>query len=188
MAQKHPHPSWSDERLVNACLAGEPGAWDAVVDKFKNLVFAIVLDFGIPNEDAADIFQSVWYDACKSLSSLRKKESFKAWLTSLTLNRCRQWLRNRQRAPTVDMEELPEEEVLPEFVEELESRQLVREAIFELPDRCREMVQMLFFDIPPKPYNEVAELLGLATGSIGFIRGRCLKKLRQALIDKGVTG
>jgi DNA-directed RNA polymerase specialized sigma24 family protein len=31
------------------------------------------------------------------------------------------------------------------------------------------------------PYAEVATRLGLAEGSIGFIRGRCLKKLRQTL-------
>jgi len=183
---KTPHPSWPDERLVKACLRGQSQAWDALVDKFKKLVFAIILDFGVPNDDAADVFQSVWFDACKSLSTLRKQESFKAWLTSLTLNRCRQWLRNRARSPMVDTDEIPEEEVLPEFVDELESQQLIREAIFELPDRCRELVNLLFFDIPPKPYAEVAEQLGLAIGSIGFIRGRCLKKLRKILVEKGL--
>ena len=181
-----PSPGWSDERLVKACLAGETRAWDALVDKFKKLVFAIVLDFGVPNDDASDVFQSVWFDACKGLPSLRKPESFKAWLTSLTLNRCRQWLRSQGRQSIVDSDEIPDEEVMPEFVEELENQQLIRESIFELPDRCREMIHLLFFDIPPKPYADVAEQLGLAVGSIGFIRGRCLKKLRAILVDKGL--
>ncbi len=187
MLTKTPNPSWPDGRLVEACLQGNTQAWDALVDKFRKLVFAIILDFGIPQDDAADVFQSVWFDACKSLSTLRKQEAFKAWLTSLTLNRCRQWLRNRQRGPSwVESEEIPDEEVFPDFVEELENQQLIREAIFELPERCQEMIQLLFFDIPPKPYNEVAEILGLATGSIGFIRGRCLQKLRKALGEKGL--
>ena len=44
----------------------------------------------------------------------------------------------------------------------------------------------LFFSEPPLPYAEVAKRrLGLATGSIGFIRGRCLKKLQRALQDSG---
>jgi len=42
-------------------------------------------------------------------------------------------------------------------------------------------VQMLFFEATARPYQEIAKELGIATGSIGFIRGRCLKKLRQAL-------
>jgi DNA-directed RNA polymerase specialized sigma24 family protein len=47
------------------------------------------------------------------------------------------------------------------------------------------MVSMLFFDDPPRPYQEVAKELGVASGSIGFIRGRCLKKMRQLLEEKG---
>jgi DNA-directed RNA polymerase specialized sigma24 family protein len=54
-----------------------------------------------------------------------------------------------------------------------------------LPARCRQMITLLFFEHPPQPYNEVAEKLGLARGSIGFIRGRCLKRLKRILQDKG---
>jgi DNA-directed RNA polymerase specialized sigma24 family protein len=36
------------------------------------------------------------------------------------------------------------------------------------------------------PYADVARRLGLATGSIGFIRGRCLEKLRKALMASGI--
>jgi DNA-directed RNA polymerase specialized sigma24 family protein len=46
----------------------------------------------------------------------------------------------------------------------------------------------LFFEEPPRPYQEVAESLGLATGSIGFIRGRCLEKLRTFLKKRGFSG
>ncbi|HEV7551812.1 MAG TPA: sigma-70 family RNA polymerase sigma factor, partial [Candidatus Angelobacter sp.] len=61
----------------------------------------------------------------------------------------------------------------------------VRDAISTLPKRCNQMVAMLFFEDPPRPYDEVAKELHLATGSIGFTRGRCLKKLRQLLEEKG---
>ena len=47
------------------------------------------------------------------------------------------------------------------------------------------MIGMLFFESPSRPYEEVAKELGLATGSIGFIRGRCLKKLRERLKKEG---
>jgi len=67
----------------------------------------------------------------------------------------------------------------------VEREQSVREAIAALPDRCRELVQLLFYQQPPMPYDEVARKLGLATGSIGFIRGRCLKKLRANLKESG---
>jgi RNA polymerase sigma factor (sigma-70 family) len=70
-------------------------------------------------------------------------------------------------------------------LEEVQREQAVRQAVASLPPRCREMMRLLFYEQPPLPYNEVARRLGLATGSIGFIRGRCLKKLRAQLKAAG---
>ena len=47
------------------------------------------------------------------------------------------------------------------------------------------LVQILFFESPARPYKDVAKSLGLATGSIGFIRARCLNKLGQKLQEMG---
>jgi DNA-directed RNA polymerase specialized sigma24 family protein len=47
------------------------------------------------------------------------------------------------------------------------------------------MMRLLFWENPPLPYAEVALRLGLATGSIGFIRGRCLDRLQKALEELG---
>ena len=60
-----------------------------------------------------------------------------------------------------------------------EAEQLLREAVWRLPQRCQRLVQMLFFESPPRPYSEIARDLKLAEGSIGFIRQRCLDKLRR---------
>ena len=68
---------------------------------------------------------------------------------------------------------------------QLEMEQLLREVISEMPERCERMIRMLFFETPSRPYDEVAKELGLATGSIGFIRGRCLAQLKKQLEKKG---
>ena len=47
------------------------------------------------------------------------------------------------------------------------------------------MIRLLFYADPPLPYREVARRLGLATGSIGFIRGRCLRRLEKTLREMG---
>jgi DNA-directed RNA polymerase specialized sigma24 family protein len=44
---------------------------------------------------------------------------------------------------------------------------------------------MLFYQEPQVSYRDLAQRLGLATGSIGFIRGRCLKRLQRALEESG---
>jgi RNA polymerase sigma factor (sigma-70 family) len=191
---KNPTSRWSTERLVDACLAGDSLAWGALVDKYKNLTYAVVVRYGVPEPDAADLFQSVWLDAYNDLANLRNKEAFKSWLITLTRRKCYHW-RQRQRQQALHERNEMEDEDLeaqasfePTILAELERDQLVREAVLRLPARCAEMIDMLFFQQPPLPYQEVADRLGLAVGSIGFIRGRCLKKLQQALESLGVEG
>ncbi len=187
-----PAAGWPDDHLVDACLAGRDQAWNALVDKYKNLVFSIALKYGIARDEAADLFQWVWIDVYNGLEKLRKKGSLKPWLISLTLHRCYHWVRAGDRrsareSGNVDAEQLAgETAVAPAFLEELERNQLVHESITELTPRCQEMIRLLFFSFPPKPYREVAERLGLAVGSIGFTRGRCLTQLRDVLVKKGV--
>ncbi len=54
-----------------------------------------------------------------------------------------------------------------------------------MPARCQRLVEMLFFEQPPRPYEEVARELGLAEGSIGFTRGKCLERLRKLVQEMG---
>jgi RNA polymerase sigma factor (sigma-70 family) len=71
-------------------------------------------------------------------------------------------------------------------LERSQQERTIREAITQLPPRCRELVKMLFYVDPPVPYQRVAGQLGLAIGSIGLIRSRCLKRLERILEGSGV--
>jgi RNA polymerase sigma factor (sigma-70 family) len=88
-----------------------------------------------------------------------------------------------------DAENLPADQsasALPEeMLAQLQREQMVRDVVSSLPGRCERMVRMLFFETPPRPYQEVAKELGIATGSIGFIRGRCLGRLKKQLQEMG---
>ena len=84
-------------------------------------------------------------------------------------------------------EDLPQadRELPDELASQVQREQMVRDAISSLPPRCNRLIVLLLFEDPPRPYQEVAKQLKLATGSIGFIRGRCLKLLRQKLEKEG---
>src|SRR5205814_6824266 len=69
--------------------------------------------------------------------------------------------------------------------ENVEREQMIRDATALLSPRCQEMIRLLFYADPPLPYKEVARRLGLATGSVGFIRGRCLQRLKKTLQSMG---
>ena len=185
-----PTPEWSNTRIVAECLAGDERAWSALLDRYKNLIYAIPLRYGVSHQDAADIFQAVCLDLFNELPRLRDAEALQAWLIRVTTNKCYHWKR-RQISREGDLEEdaianlSTLDAIPPDVLATVEREQMVRESIGHLPPRCREMIQLLFFEHPPLPYNEVARRLNLATGSIGFIRGRCLKRLKKLLEERG---
>jgi RNA polymerase sigma factor (sigma-70 family) len=182
--------AWSDERLVRECCKGNQTAWSALIEKYKNLIFSIPIKFGFSREDAADIFQAVCVDLLSSLHQLRKPKALPKWLMQTSFHQCLRWKKDRLNL-AADLDEIDGqhgdtgEELPQEMIFQIQREQSVREAMASLPRRCHRMVSMLFFEDPPRPYQEVAKELGIATGSIGFIRGRCLKKMRQLLETKG---
>jgi RNA polymerase sigma factor (sigma-70 family) len=186
-----PQTGWSDERLIQACLDGDDQAWRALIDKYKNLIYSIPLKYRASPEDAADIFQSVCLELFSHLSHLRKTAALRGWLITVTTRQAFHWkrkhLKRMGREETgLDAEELGGDLPAPADVsEDAEREQMVRDATALLPPRCREMIRLLFYTEPPLPYKEVAQRLGLATGSVGFIRGRCLKRLQKTLRGMG---
>ncbi|SRR5579884_2922034 len=178
-----------DERLVQECLAGDEHAWNTLIDKYKRLIYSVPVKYGFSPDDAADIFQNVCVDLFTNLSKLRKIESLRSWLITVATHKCFHWKKQRKQDVELDaMEQEMAEElapVAPVVLQEVQEEQAVRDAIERLTPRCAELVKLLFFQQPPVPYTEVAQKLGLATGSIGFIRGRCLNRLQKILVELG---
>lgn len=177
-----------DEQLVRDCLQGREAAWSSLINKYKNLIFSIPIRYGFSEEDSADIFQAVCMDLLVELPRLRKPKALAGWLIQVTRNKCFHRKREKQRHPMREIdgdEPSGTEEAADNLVSELQQDQLLREALSELGPRCQQLVQMLFFEMPARPYQQVAKDLKLAPGSIGFIRRRCLDKLRERLEQTG---
>jgi RNA polymerase sigma factor (sigma-70 family) len=177
-----------DEWLVQGCIQGDQRAWEELIDKYKRLIYSIPIKYGASPADAADVFQAVCIEVLNSLPQLKNVQSLRSWLITVTIRQAYRWKRKQTNHVELDAMEPDIAEGIASIppVETLE--QLVRDVVAKLPPRHRELVQLLFFEQPPLPYAEVARRMGLATGSIGFIRGRCLDKLRRALVEFGFNG
>lgn len=182
---REPDPAWPDEELIRECRSGNQAAWNALVEKYKKLVYSMPARYGLPPQDAADIFQMVWTDLYRDLDRLEQAGAVRGWLATATARRCLLHKKRLSQTSEFSQQETPSAEDLSAVQLEAERDQIVREAVALLSPRCRRMIEMLFFEFPPRPYQEVAAELGLAGGSIGFIRGRCLAKLRDLLGEKG---
>ncbi len=180
----------SDRELIRGCLKHREEDWSLLLDKYKNLVFSIPLRYGFSREEAADIFQAVCLDLIEELPKLRDPKALPKWLMQVTAHKCFHKKKHSQRMVSQgDEEATGRETAVPAAVEvnlrEIEEEQMLREAIAGLRPRCRELIQMLFYEEPKRPYQEVAASLGLATGSIGLQRQKCLSCLKKRLEDLG---
>ncbi len=189
-----PSPSWQDEQLVQACLNGNEDAWTALISKYERMIYSVPIRYGAAPQDAADIFQQVCVELFAKLGDLRKVESLRSWLLTVASHQSLRWKKAPvQRDVALDGgdEDHPRIEIsddnplASERLIEVEMEQLLRETIRKLPQRCGTLIRMLFYSDEAVPYAEVARRLGLAIGSIGFIRGRCLKRLRGLLGEAG---
>ena len=178
----------SDAALVRACRGGSEAAWETLVRRYQRYVHAIPRRAGLDDDAAADVFQEVFSALVQALDRIEEPDRIGAWILTTAKRATWRTLRRRmaaragQTAIDEEAEEVPDTEPLPENVMVgVEEQMQVRSALSALDDRCRRLLTMLFYAPEPPAYGDVAAALGLAEGSIGPIRARCLERLLRRL-------
>jgi RNA polymerase sigma factor (sigma-70 family) len=188
-APKKAPAAWNDTRLVKECLSGNEEAWSLLIDKYKALIYSIPVKYQLSQHEAADIFQATCMELLMRLPQLREPRALPKWLMQVAHHECYRLKRLNQRVVSRDAEpDLPEPEIPPiaeSLIQQTQEEQMLREAMTSLTPQCRRLVELLFFETPSRPYTEVAAELGLAVGSIGFTRQKCIERLRRQLEELG---
>jgi RNA polymerase sigma factor (sigma-70 family) len=186
---RKPQATWDDERLVKACLSGSEDAWSVLIEKYKALIYSIPIKYRLSQQDASDVFQATCLELLARLPELRQPRALPKWLMQVAHHECYRWKRSQQRMVSRDAEpDLPEPQapaIAESLLQETQEEQMLREAVRLLTPQCQRLVALLFFETPARPYAEVARELGLALGSIGFTREKCLERLRRHLSKAG---
>jgi RNA polymerase sigma factor (sigma-70 family) len=190
--EKKARNGWDDPRLVKESLEGNEEAWSLLIDKYKALIYSIPVKYGLPSHEAADVFQSTCMELLKRLPELREPRALPKWLMQVAHHQCYRVKHQAQRLVSRDAEpDLPEPAtpaIAETLVQQTQEEQMLREAMGTLTPQCRKLVELLFFETPPRAYTEVAAELGLALGSIGFTRQKCIERLRRNLDELGFHG
>ena len=187
----------SDEALLLACRRGEEAAWEALVQRYQRLIFAIPRRAGLDEDLAAEVFQDVFATLVENIDTIEQPSRLQAWLVTTAKRKTWRLISRARGTESLagDDEEgggplnsLPDQSLLPdEILLQLEEQHLVRNALAEIDERCRNLLTMLFYAPEPRPYSEIAARLGTTEGSIGPTRARCLQKLLKLLGKMGVS-
>jgi len=169
--------------LVTAAARGDEGAWDLIVKRYLPLVHSVIGSFRLSRSDAQDVNQTVWLRLVEHLDDIRDPRALPGWIAVTTRHEALHLLGSRRRTVLIDpmnnqvFDDQPQSPSTDEDLLRSERRQVLREALAELPQKQRELLLLLAAD-PPVSYSEISKRLGIPMGSIGPTRARCLGRLR----------
>ncbi|MER6079599.1 sigma-70 family RNA polymerase sigma factor [Streptomyces sp. NPDC001833] len=183
--------------LVRAAVDGDAAAWKALVEGLSPLVWSVVRAHRLSDADGHEVYQTVWFRFAQHLGRIREPDKAGSWLASTARNECLKVIRGLTRLlPTDDPQVLdrvsedrtPEQSLIDaeDQADEAERIRLLWQEFEELGDRCRQLLRVLMA-APPPSYVEVSVALGIAVGSIGPLRQRCLRRLRARLDARGAV-
>ena len=124
--------------------------------------------------DTEDIFQTVFLKYVLSSVSFENEEHERAWFIRVTINACKDLLKNFFRSHTVSIDE-----VLEQPVEIREDNREVLEAVLSLPARYRDVVYLYYYEEYTAP--EIGKILGKNVNTIYTLLNRAKKILRKKL-------
>jgi RNA polymerase sigma factor (sigma-70 family) len=170
--------------LLSRAAGGDQPAWNALVDRYNGLVWAVCRSFRLDPADAADAVQITWLRLVENLARIAEPDRIGSWLATTARRECLQIIRRTARERSGVPADLLD--TLTDPGPALDAGLLLDErdaalwrALGTLSESCRRLLRVMMASPPPR-YAEVAETLGMAVGAIGPARQRCLRRLREA--------
>ena len=178
----------TDGELVRKAGKSEPSAWVELLRRFDRMIVQVARRTGLSAAEAADVQQTTWLRLMQYSDQIKDPDRVGPWLATVARRESvRAAIAADRQTPLLDSAEKftdlafsgsdPETIVLAKcYGPALEL------AISRLPVNHRRLLEMLVSD-KGWTYKEIAGATGLSVGSIGPIRQRCLKRLREDVFD-----
>jgi RNA polymerase sigma-70 factor, ECF subfamily len=177
-------PDIGDADLVAACLRGQPGAFDLVVERHQRAVYQLCYRFVGNHEDASDLTQDVFLRAYRGLRNFRGQATLGTWLYRIGVNVCLN--RVSTKAPRTEPIEERQHfdtrgESAADAVLRTERAARVRAAIAGLPRKQRAaLILRMYHDMA---HREIAVALGSSVGAVKANVFHALQNLKKMLGD-----
>jgi RNA polymerase sigma-70 factor (ECF subfamily) len=179
-----------DSPLVARAQRGDMAAFEELVRKYRNQVYALSYHFMRDREEAWDISQEVFIKAHRSMAGFRGDASFKSWLLRITANHCKDQLK-RRRLDVVPLDEALQTEgnggpAGPDRrVEHSELGRAIEAAVAALPPKHQ--AAFILREYQGMSYEEMAKAMDCNLGTVMSRLHHARKKLQHALVTMGMV-
>ncbi|MBN2344335.1 MAG: sigma-70 family RNA polymerase sigma factor [Deltaproteobacteria bacterium] len=169
-----------DTSLVMGLRAGHVGAGTIFYDKYVRHVQRVVTRVMGVDPELKDITNEVFFQALKSIHSLKEPERLKAWMTQITVFTSRKWIRKRKRKNWLRFfphEELPEPTVYPDEPGAKNAGKAVRDIIEHMPVEERLIFTLRYME--EMQLSEIAEACGFSIRTAKRRLAQCEKRFKS---------
>jgi len=172
-----------ERELVERCRRGDEGAFEELIEQFKDLVFALIARTVQDKSRAEDLAQDVFLRIHRGLPYFRGEARLSTWIYRIVANACVQE-HGRPPRTTVSLDdERTGERLAPSAVDrgfgDLDLRDRLEKAIARLPANARLLVAAHYLD--GVRYEDLAEAFGLPLGTVKMQLYRAKQQLRRLL-------
>jgi RNA polymerase sigma-70 factor (ECF subfamily) len=184
-------PNLTEQEMIAAILAGENQLYHELIRPHERNVYVMALSYMKNEADAEDVAQEAIVRAFRKLSSFRAESKFSTWLISITINEARNRLRRQALVRMESLDQLDEykgispallrdwREIPSEAIERDEVRNLIQQAVAQLPDVYRQV--FLLRDVEELTTSETAEALNISIPSVKVRLHRARMMLQKQL-------
>lgn len=169
----------SDAVLVEAAQGGCLDSFGALYQRYHNPIVALAYAQLGDRHAAEDAAQEVFAIACRDLPSLRERDKFGPWLGGICRNITRQMRRQRK----FRLAPLPDEPADERPAEDSERWELVRRAVWKLPETDRELIVMRYFN--GFSQAKISTVLAISPSAVNGRLVRAKRKVAQWLERDG---
>jgi RNA polymerase sigma-70 factor (ECF subfamily) len=174
----------TDQGVIEGCRRGESDAFRALFERYKDKVYTIALRYSGDASVAQDIAQETFLKLFAGIGGFRGDSSFDSWLYRLVVNSCFDQKRKARRlAPLIDgfldLIQAPGASVLDDVMRAEMSGRL-RSVVAGLPPEERMLIVLRYTQ--GLSYEELGEVMGCSSGTIGSRLNRIHKMLEKRLL------
>jgi len=170
----------ADLAIVQKVQSGDVDAFDELVTKYRERIYAVIYNLTANREDASDLAQDAFIKAFQSIGRFKGKSSFFTWLYRIALNTTLTHLRKNKLRRFLSFEKMNDEDHTAGFVEQLatDSDSDKRALMNELQEKLNDAFQKLsakhravitLYEIDGLSHKEISEIVG---ASVGTVRSR----------------
>ena len=176
MSKRIDNSSAPDEALVRAAQRGDTAAFEELVFRHRDKIYARAFSMLRNEDEAVDLSQEAWVKAWQRLKQFQGESSFVTWITRIVINLCLDQLRKQKRQRTESIEQLNEESggverqlpvITPNPTERLERgelRQRIDRALGQLSVEHRTVLVLHEFE--ELEYKAIAKVMQCSIGTV----------------------